>query len=144
MLWLKLHDFLIVFILFTLVWYQVASHHRSFGSCKRCQCLSYGYMDKHGARRGKEKKTEGISRLSDYDAGNNSDYIFASSIYRFVRISVGKTWVWYFFEGSCRKTTCKHHFSQKIHKNNKVNLYMSHVLASLRASQWDPAPVQVS
>jgi len=92
-------------------------------------------MDKHGARRGKEKKTEGFSRLSDYDAGKNSDFIFASSCYRFVRINISKTWVWYFFEGSCRKTTCKHHFGLKTHKNNKVNLYTSPVLASLRASQ---------
>lgn len=68
---------LVIFlILFTLVWHQVTSHNRPFGSCRQCQCLSYRHMDKHGTRRGKERKTKGLSRLSDYNAGKNWDLGF--------------------------------------------------------------------
>ena len=71
----------LIFILFTLVWYQVTSHNRSFGSCRRCQCLSYRYLDKYGTRRGEEGKTKGISRLSGYNAGKNWDVVFCWCFY---------------------------------------------------------------
>lgn len=144
---LKFLVFPIFLILFPLVWYQVTSHNRSFGSCRWCQRLSYRYMDKYGTRRGKERKTKGISRLSDYNAGKNwdLDFVDAFTICIYKNQHQQSMGLVFFLSGAIEQPHANCPPAWKTHKDDNiwVILYTSHGLACSRTFQWVLTPEHV-